>query len=69
MNKPKHFSVNRGKIKAYIARNNLNQKDLACALGITPTSLSQKLNMKKCFTESEITYFINEIGLDIFFCE
>lgn len=55
--------MNRGELRAEIARKNISRKNIANALGISETSLYNKLTGLREFKESEIKALISVLSL------
>ena len=59
-------------IKSKIVLNGFSQNELAIKIGMSASTLSQKLNQKSEFTRSEMELIAKELKCDVkelFFCE
>lgn len=64
-------NLNSNLIKSKIILNGLNQNELAKLVGMNPSTLSQKLNMKSEFTRNEMEEIAKVLKSDVkelFFC-
>lgn len=59
--------VNRDKLRGAMAEKSITQEELAHQLGICRTSLSQRMNEKKQFSELEIANLADIFGKDVFY--
>ncbi len=55
--------MNRGLFRAMLAENNETQTQLAAAMGMGPSNLSDRINGKIPFRQNEIAFIRNHYGL------